>query len=188
MSKYLKRAINHFYNKNFQEALMDFSLELQKKPNSKDATIGAMLSDLAMEKEEEATALFEYYILARESNIEGFDESIKELIDALESDDTEQVNEVLFNKELEAKIDEENGIAYEDFKVIIENKKSFKEAFEDIMFSTKVIIQNKEDFLDFLEQLIDNGFTDMSMNYFESAVSLFPNDEKLLSLIQKVQE
>jgi hypothetical protein len=56
------------------------------------------------------------------------------------------------------------------------------------MFSTKVIIHNKEDFLDFLEQLVENGFKEMSMNYFESAVSMFPNDEKLRSLIQKVQE
>ncbi len=56
------------------------------------------------------------------------------------------------------------------------------------MFSTKVIIQNKEDFLDFLEQLINNGYKDISMNYFESAVSMFPNDKKLLSLIEKVQE
>jgi tetratricopeptide (TPR) repeat protein len=188
MSKYLKRAMNHFYNKEFQEALLDFSLELEKKPNSKDAKVGAMLSDLAQGKEEEAIALFEYYLVAKQSDIKDFEESIKDIIDALEIDDVEQMSELLFQKELETKIDEENGIAYDDFKTIIDNKKSFKEAFEDIMFSTKVIIHNKEDFLDFLEQLLENGFTEMSMSYFESAVSLFPNDEKLLALIQKSQE
>lgn len=188
MSKYFKRAMNHFYNREFQEALFNFSLALQQRPNSKDAKMGAMLSDLAGEKEEEAIALFEYYMLAKENNIKDFDESIQEIINTLEINDIDQMNELFSQQEIETKIDEENGIAYEDFKEIIAAKKSFKEAFEDIMFSTRVIIYNKEDFLDFLEQLVSNGFKEISMSYFESAVNLFPNDEKLLSLIQKVQE
>ncbi len=69
---------------------------------------------------------------------------------------------------------------------LIEARGSFKEAFEDIMFSTKVIISRKEDFVDFLAKLIENGFVEISLNYLESAVTLFPNDEQLLTLIKKV--
>ena len=55
------------------------------------------------------------------------------------------------------------------------------------MKSNKPILHHLNDFLDFLEQLIDNGFKDVSLNYFESAVAMFPNDEKLLTLISKVK-
>ena len=55
------------------------------------------------------------------------------------------------------------------------------------MFSTKVIISRKEDFVDFLSKLMENGFVEISLNYLESAVTLFPNDEQLLTLIKKVQ-
>lgn len=95
----------------------------------------------------------------------------------------------LFNEsEFEARINAENGIKYEDFMRLIQSRGSFKEAFEDIMFSTKVIISKKEDFVDFLAKLIENGFVEISLNYLENAVTLFPNDEQLLSLIKKVQQ
>jgi hypothetical protein len=187
MSRYLKRALEHFYNKEFKEALFNFSLELEVDNSCNEAKVGAMLCDLAFEKEEEAIALFEYYMITKDTGIKNSEEVIEEIINALEFN-LEEISEFLLKKEIEEKIDEENGIAYDDFRTIISEKESFKEAFEDIMFSTKVIIHNKEDFLDFLEQLVENGFKEMSMNYFESAVSMFPNDEKLRSLIQKVQE
>ena len=95
----------------------------------------------------------------------------------------------LFNEnEFEARINAENGIKYEDFMSLIQSRGSFKEAFEDIMFSTKVIISKKEDFVDFLAKLIENGFVEISLNYLENAVTLFPNDEQLISLIKKAQK
>ena len=91
-------------------------------------------------------------------------------------------------EEFEAKINAENGIKYEDFMRLVGVRGNFKEVFEDIMFSTKVIISRKEDFVDFLSKLIENGFVEMSLNYLESAVIRFPNDEQLLSLIKKVTQ
>ncbi len=92
------------------------------------------------------------------------------------------------NDDFEAKINAENGIKYEDFMRLVGVRGNFKEVFEDIMFSTKVIISRKEDFVDFLSKLIENGFVEMSLNYLESAVIRFPNDEQLLSLIKKVTQ
>lgn len=187
MNKYTKKGIDKFYEKKFDEAMLNFSLALEEDDSSNEARIGAMLCDLASEKEEEALALFEYYTITKETDIKNPEEVIEEIINALEFD-LEEISSLFMKDELESKVDEENGIAYEDFRVIIEEKSNFKEAFEDIMFSTKVIIHNKEDFLDFLEQLLDNGFKEMSLSYFESAVTMFPNDEKLRTLIEKVQE
>lgn len=182
----MKRGVDSFYQKNFQNALLNFSLALKDIPDSKEARISAILADLAMEKEDEALALFEYYLMNKDSGTENSEEMVEEIINSVDFN-LENLEKLFLEDEIEAKINEENGIAYEDFKAFIEAKDSFKEAFEDIMFSTKVIIQNKDDFLDFLEQLIDNGFKDVSLNYFESAVAMFPNDEKLLSLIKKVK-
>lgn len=183
--KYLKRGIESFYSKNFSNALLNFSLALEQSPDSKEARIGAMLSDMAFEKEDEAYSLFEYYLIAKDSGNPNSEKVVEELINSADFS-LESLEALFLQVEIEAKINEENGIAYEDFKIFIENKSSFKEAFEDIMFSTKVIIHKKDDFIDFLEKLIDNGFKDISLNYFESAVAMFPNDEKLLSLIKKV--
>ncbi|WP_024954093.1 hypothetical protein [Sulfurospirillum arcachonense] len=185
-NKFIKRAIESFYQKNFKSSLLNFSLALEELPNSSEARIGAILSDLAMEKEDEAVALFEYYLLSKDSGIKNIEATVEEIIDSVDLS-LESLEALFLEDEIEDKINEENGIAYEDFKIFIENKSSFKEAFEDIMFSTKVIIHKKDDFIDFLEQLIDNGFKDISLNYFESAVQMYPNDERLLSLVKKVE-
>lgn len=185
MSKYLKRGIASFYKKDFKDALLHFSLALNEKPNSKEARVSAILAELAMEKEDEAIALYEYYLINKDSGVKNPEEMIEEIVDSVDLT-LESLEALFFEDDIEAKINEENGIAYDDFKLFIENKDSFKEAFEDIMFSTKVIIHKKDDFIDFLEKLIDNGFKEVSMNYFESAVKLYPHDKKLLSLVQKV--
>ncbi len=186
MSKYLKRGVNSFYKKDFKNALLHFALALREKPSSKEARISAILAELAFEREDEAIALYEYYLISKDSGVDKCEDMIEDIVNSV--DFTIQSIEALFiEDDIEAKINEENGIAYDDFKTFISNKDSFKEAFEDIMFSTKVIIHKKDDFIDFLEQLIDNGFKEVSMNYFESAVQLFPHDKKLLQLVKKVE-
>lgn len=185
MSKYLKRGVSSFYKKNFEDALLHFALALGETPDSKEAKISAILSELAMQREDEAIALYDYYLISKDSGVENSEKLVEDIVDSV--DFTLESLEALFlEEEIEARINEENGIAYEDFKLFIEDKDSFREAFEDIMFSTKVIIHKKDDFIDFLEQLIDHGFKDMSMNYFESAVQLYPHDKKLQQLVKKV--
>lgn len=186
MNKYLKRGISSFYKKNFEDALLHFSLALRERPDSKEARISAILSELAIEKEDESIALYEYYLISKDSGVENCEEMIEEIVDSVDLT-LDNLEALFLEDDIEAKINEENGIAYEDFKTFIENKESFKEAFEDIMFSTKVIIHKKDDFIDFLEKLIDNGFKEVSMNYFESASQLYPHDEKLQQLVKKVE-
>jgi len=182
LSKYLKRGIKSFYSRNFEDALLYFSLALKEHPNSKEARVSAILAEFAIEKEDEAIALYEYYLVNKDIGVKNSEELVEEIVDSVEL--TLESLEALFSAdELEAKINEENGIAYDDFRAFINSKESFREAFEDIMFSTKVIIHKKNDFIDFISQLRNNGFEDMSMTYFEAAIQIFPHDKQLLRLI-----
>lgn len=183
----MHKGIESFLQKDFDNAMLNFSLAIEEQKDIKEARMGAILSDLARDKEDEAMALFEYYLISKENDVKDSEALVEEVIDAVEMS-LEDIEGLFSQYEIEAKINEENGIPYEDFRTIIAEKNNFKEAFEDIMFSTKVIIHNKNDFLHFLEQLIDNGFTEMSLNYFETASKLYPNDQQLLSLIKKVNE
>lgn len=186
MNAYIKTGIEKFYAKNFSEAMFQFALALSIDPQSKEARIGAILCDMAIQNEEQAMALFEYYILTKENGAEDCEDVMEEIINSVEAH-SDKIAHLFTENDLEARINAENGIKYEDFMNLIQSRGSFKEAFEDIMFSTKVIISRKEDFIDFLSKLIDNGFIEMSFNYLESAITLFPNDEQLLSLIKKVK-
>ena len=187
MNNYIKKGIDKFYAKNFAEAMLNFSLALSADPSSKQSRIGAILCDMAVDNEEQAMALFEYYLLTKANGAQDCEEIVEEIIHSVDNA-TGKMGHLFNEKEFEARINAENGIKYEDFTCLIQSRGSFKEAFEDIMFSTKVIISKKEDFVDFLAKLIENGFIEISLNYLENAVTLFPNDEQLLSLIKKVQQ
>ena len=177
-------GIDNFYKKDYDAALLQFSLALQIDPECKEAKLGAILSDMAKEKEAEAEALLEYYLLLVEEDNENSENIVEDIIELIDNS-TESIYKLIDSKELEFAINEENGIEYDDFIRHIRQRGSFAKAFEDIMFSTKVMISKKEDFVDFLEKLIDNGFEEMSLSYLESAISVFPNDSKLLSLVKK---
>ena len=186
MSENFTKAVNYFSKKEFKNALLYFSLSANEGTLEIESKIGALISDFAMENESEAEALFEYFLVSKSGEFRDLDElydEISQIIDDL-SFDEEEYQEL---SDLENFLNEDNSIKYEDFIELINQRGNFKKAFEDIMFSTKVLISKKDDFVDFLDKLIDNGFTDISMNYIENAIAVFPNDQQLISLIKKVQ-
>lgn len=185
MNNYKELGIESFHNREFSRALFYFSLALRDNPQDKEARICAILADLAHEREEEALSLFEYYAM-NQDNSEENDALLEEIIDSLEIG-PEKLFSLFEQQALENHLLEEDGIVYDDFVALVEQKGGFKKAFEDIMFSTKVLISSKDDFISFLDQLIEHGYIEMSFNYLESAVSLFPNDLKIQSLIKKAQ-
>jgi hypothetical protein len=97
----------------------------------------------------------------------------------------EKLSEVLAEP-LRDRAELEDGILYKDFKDIINNGESFKETFENVMFSTRVVITKKEDFIDFLENLIEHNFTEMALTYLENALSVYPSDMFLRKLLKKL--
>ncbi len=188
MISYKRYGIKNFLKKDFGSACMYFSLALQEKPSDSQLRIYLTLANLAKTREDEAMSLFEFYRASFKNEVlrKSLDD-IEGIIDSLEIS-FERLNSAFINKELEVFLAEEKGISYDDFLSLVQRRGDFRRAFEDIMFSTKVLISKKEDFVHFLNLLVDNGFSQMALNYLESAASVFKDDNALREIVNKVEE
>jgi propanediol dehydratase large subunit len=65
---------------------------------------------------------------------------------------------------------------------LVASRGDFKEAFEDIMFSTKVVITNRDEFIDFIKHLSTEGFQEMALSYLDVASNAFGDDQEILAL------
>ena len=182
LKKFFKEANRAFLNQDYKKALFYYSLILKQDPDNKEARIGALLSDLANEESDEATVLYDYYQSLKKEKNSDAEKIIEDIINSHDLT-VEQISKFITEEDNEI----EEGISYSDFKKHIENRGSFKRAFEDIMFSTKVIIYEKKDFLDFLEDLIENGFEEMALSYLEDATVLYPADTKIREIFEKIK-
>lgn len=174
----LKRAEEQFLRKEYDNAMKIYSLVLREDPQMKDARIGVFLSDMGLESDEDAQALFDYYQAIKNSN-----EDAEEIIDQLMQ--TIYATRVVIQEQLFGEIEEEqldDGIGYSDFVQLVEEKGSFKEAFEDIMFSTRVLIRSREEFIDFIRRLTDAGFDEMALGYLDSLAESFGKDQEIYAL------
>jgi len=186
ISKYkiLTQAKDSFSKADFKSAMEQFAQVLQNYPNSKEAYNGVILSEMAMSGEGGAEALFDYYEILKEDDKEQADFIMEEILQNMDGS-LEKLSEV-FSEPIRDRLELEDGILYKDFKSIIDSGESFKETFENIMFSTRVIITRKEDFIDFLENLIDHDFQEMALSYLENALSVYPSDDLLRKLLKKL--
>jgi len=184
--KILERAENYFYSGEYEEALRIYGILLKDFPDLKEARIGAILSDIANENDEEAQALFEYYQVLRKENSEDAEKIIEDMIDSLDNA-LEKISSILDGM-LFGRDEYANGISYDDFKELVNQRGSFKRAFEDIMFSTRVIITDKNDLLDFLQELVNNGFSEVAMRYIEGVAIAYPGEEKIQDIIKKMKD
>jgi len=179
----LQRAEGEFLQGDFANSLRSYGLILKDYPSLDEATIGVYLSDLGVENKEEAQALFDYYLTIKEDK-ENAVEIIDHLIETLDSSKYE-IHKLL--DPMEEQLEYGDGIRYSDFLVLVEDRGSFKLAFEDIMFSTKVIITNKDDFIDFVTKLSRDGFDEMALGYLDATSQLFGNDQDILVLYSVVK-
>ena len=186
ISKYktLTQAKESFSKSDYKKALEKFAAVLQNFPNSKEAYNGAILSEMAMSGEGGAEALFDYYEILKEEDKEQADIIMSEILQSL--DGTIESLSDIFAEPIRDRLEFEDGILYQDFKDIVERTDNFKETFENIMFSTRVIITQKTDFVDFLENLIEHGFTEMALTYLENALAAYPNELVLRKLLKKL--
>nr|WP_321267561.1 hypothetical protein [uncultured Sulfurimonas sp.] len=184
--KTLSQAKEYFSKSDYKNALEKFAIVLQDFPNSKEAYNGVILSEMALSGEGGAEALFDYYEILKDEDKESADSIISDILQTMDGT-IEKLSEV-FAEPIRNRLEYEDGILYHDFKAILDKGAGFKETFENIMFSTRVIITQKEDFIDFLENLIENDFTDMALSYLENALSVFPSDKLLRKLLKKLAE
>ena len=182
--KILTQAKDSFSKAEYRNALEKFATVLQNYPNSKEAFNGVILSEMAMSGEGGAEALFDYYEILREDDKEQADLIMEEILKNMDGS-LEKLSEV-FSEPLRDRLELEDGILYQDFKNIVNGGASFKETFENIMFSTRVIITKKDDFIDFLDSLIEHDFEEMALTYLENALSVYPSDKLLHKLLKKL--
>jgi len=180
----LQRAEGEFLQGNFTNSLRSYGLILREYPTLNEAIVGAYLSDLGVENKDEAQALFDYYQVIKEEKKNAV-EIIDHLIETLDSSKHE-IHKLM--NPLEEQMEYSDGIRYSDFLVLVEDRGSFKLAFEDIMFSTKVVITNKDDFIDFVTKLSKEGFDELSLRYLDATSHLFGNDQDILALYHVVRD
>jgi len=180
----LQRAEKEFLGGEYKKALRSYGLILKDYPLLGEAKVGAYLSDLGEESAEEAQALFDYYQTIK-SEKQNAVEIIHSLISSL--DMTKESIYELLDLPMDEQIEYGDGIRYSDFLTLVESRESFRQAFEDIMFSTKVVITDKDEFIDFVTKLADEGFDEMALGYLDATASLFGNDQEVLALYNVVQ-
>jgi hypothetical protein len=180
----LKRAEEQFLRKEYDNALKIYSLLLRDYPQMKDARVGVFLSDMGMESDEDAQALFDYYQAIKNS-----DEDAEKIIDELMQ--TIYATRVVIQEELLGSLEEaeiEDGIRYADFVSLVEEKDDFREAFEDIMFSTRVVIRTREEFMDFIRRLVSAGYREMAASYLDSLADSFGPDQEIYGLYRLLED
>ncbi len=180
----LQRAEKEFLEGDYQMALQTYGLLLKDYPALEEAKVGVYLSDLGIESDEEAQALFDYYQIIKEER-ENAAEIIDGLIESLTTTKM-QLSELLLDP-VQEQVEYGDGIRYSDFLALVESRGSFKKAFEDIMFSTKVVITDKDQFIDFVTRLAKEGFDEMALNYLDATTSLFGDDQDVLALYNVVK-
>ena len=178
----LQRAEKQFLRKDYDSALKIYGLILKDHPQLQEAEIGAYLSDMGLENDEDAQALFDYYQVIKKSNSDA-DEVISNLMQAIYA--TRVVIHQAFGASNRNTV-YENGIAYADFIQSIEDKGDFRTAFEDIMFSTRVVITTKEDFIDFMHRLIEAGYYEMVLNHLDSLAGNPALDQDIYELYRLI--
>ena len=89
---------------------------------------------------------------------------------------------------MEKQAEFEDGVRYDEFLQLIEDKGSFKSAFEDIMFSTRVILTSKDEFIAFITLLIKNNFSQMAIDYLDNTHTIFQTDQDILRLYELIDK
>jgi len=185
-NKYKKIAKNSFLKRDYTYALLNYSFALKESNEDGEAKLGAILSEMALDQEEEAVALFDFYEVQKSEVGQNAEKKIEEILSSVD-EGFEHLN-TIFNQNIDEMMDESDTINYDDFLCHISVRGSFKEAFEDIMFSSKVLINEKENLLDFIDKLIQNDFKEIAFNYIEGAADLFPDDEKFKELLYEISK
>lgn len=184
--KRLEEANSLFFQKRFSEALFIYSQLYSSFPDNKEYKIYTLLCDIAFEDVQKAMAMYDYFSILKDENLE---DAIKYMEDTIEAYDGNIEKMMAILKDINRQtVEDLNAIKYDEFKALIEKRGSFKVAFEDIMFSTKVAIDKKEDFYDFINRLIENGFNSTAYNYLEGFNDYFIYDKEIVKLYEKLQE
>lgn len=185
-SRLFNEANKYFLESNYDKALFIYSALSNEYPTNKEYPLYAIFCDIANEDEEKALSLFDYFDVAKNKDLDEAIKYVKNIIEAYDGDVNKMMNVL---KDLNTStVDSLDAIKYDDFKILVKSRGSFRLAFEDIMFSTKVAIESKTDFFDFVSKLIENGFDSTAYSYLDGFTQYFKYDEAIEKLYKKLEE
>jgi len=106
----LKRAEDQFLNKDYTNALKIYGILLKDYPHLKDAKVGAYLSDMGFDLDDDAQALFDYYQAIKDSSddAEAIIDELSQTIYATRIVIQEQITGAIQDQ-----IEYQNGISYD---------------------------------------------------------------------------
>ncbi len=165
IDKVLEQAHTLFSKKEYDKALFLYSQAVSLYPTNIEYQLYCIFCDVSFENEEKAQNLFEYFNVSKDIDFNDAVKFIEETLDAYDNDNDKMVN--LLKNISDTNVESLNAIEYKDFMELVEDRGSFKEAYQDIMFSTKVAITSKDDLVDFIDKLIENNFNDTAYSYLE---------------------
>lgn len=179
-----ERAESYFSIGDYSNAHALYAELFAKDQNDLESKLGLLLSDMATEREGEAQALYDYYRILKTEEVDTPEQNVIDMLKNLDSGHEFVIS--LVTNAMQSRYHAYDGIAYGDFREIVEQKGDFKEAFEDLMFSTRVIISEVDEFVEFVGDLIDNGYNDIAMSYLEGLGRGFVVDERVRDLYLKI--
>lgn len=180
----LKDAHSYFSINEYDKALFLYSQVLSLEPTNIEYQLYCIFCDLGYESEEKAQTLFDYFIVAKDEDFENAVKYVQDVIHAYDGDNTKMMG--LLKDISTTNVEALNAIEYNDFMELVQNRGSFKEAYQDIMFSTKVAITTKDDLKDFIGKLIENNFDKTAYSYLDGFNEFFSYDDDLTELYEKL--
>ncbi|MEW6550739.1 MAG: hypothetical protein AB1389_01260 [Campylobacterota bacterium] len=184
--KILELANSLYASRKYLKAMQKYSELVSKYPDNEEFKLYILLCDIATENEEKSNMFYDYFSVAKIENLDNAIEYVKGMIKAYDGD-VEEITKLLHEISSMA-VESLDAIDYKDFLELVQSRGNFKEAFEDIMFSTKVAITSKDDFFDFVNKLIENDFETSAYNYLDGFNEYFSYDSKIQELYKKLEE
>ena len=182
----LKQGHSLFSSRQYDKALFVYSQALSTDPTNMEYQIYSLLCDVGYENDEKAQSLFDYFIVTKDEDMDEAVNYVQDVINALDGDNEKMMG--LLKDISSSSVESLNAIEYKDFMDLVESRGSFKEAYQDIMFSTKVAITTKDDLVDFINKLIDNNFNKTAYSYLDGFNEFFSYDEDLTALYEKLEK
>jgi len=184
IEKVLEQAHAFFSQKEYDKALFLYSQVTSLYPTNIEYQLYCIFCDVSYENEEKARNLFEYFSVSKDLNFDDAVKFVQETLDTYDKDTNKMVN--LLKDISHSSVESLNAIEYKDFMELVNDRGSFKEAYQDIMFSTKVAISSKDDLVDFIDKLIENNFNDTAYTYLDGFNEFFSYDKDLINLYEKL--
>jgi len=185
VEKLLKQAHSYFSAKEYDKALFLYAQVSSTQPKNIEYQIYCLLCDVGFENDKKAQNLFDYFIVTKDDKFKEAVTYVQDVITAYDGDNEKMMG--LLKDMSHVNVEALDAIEYKDFQELVLSRGSFREAYQDIMFSTKVAITSKDDLIDFIDKLIENNFSNTAYTYLDGFNEFFSYDEELTALYKKLE-